>query len=474
MSITSVFLFEIKKNKMKVIMNIFIICLLLLFISCRKKIEIISGKSTLQNIEKNTVEQYITEGDFEISIGRDGESVTINKYIGKSKSVIIPPYIRDLPVVSIGRRAFYDNQLTSITIPDSVLFIGESAFEQNYLVNISIPNNVRNIEKKVFYNNYLTSIVIPGSVNFIGESAFELNRLTDVEISYGVGGIGGRAFYGNNLTSITIPDSVNLIRESAFELNQLTNVEFSFGLSYIFAKAFQSNNLTSIIIPNTVTTIEESAFAKNNLISITIPDSIFIGERNMINAFEFNNGFNEYYLENGSLAGTYTYDNDQWSGILIERQVIEINGNYKIIAAYSHLYGNPYGVVMEIETEKKGMDISICNNMIFDNTEYQIINGISYGSDRQEIFSYRNFLYMDQSKDYGMFDENIIGSDYTGIVKAMTIKNEVDNHSIFFADNKLIIRISAWEKGMETETEFNHLITSRHDAFFYIAEKIID
>jgi hypothetical protein len=143
----------------------------------------------------------IREGNFRGIVSTDGNSVTITDYTGKSTDVQIPSEIRGLPVTEIGNRAFLRKNLTSVTIPDSVISIGGSAF--NY--------------------NKLTSVTIPDSVTSIGESAFAENQLTSVTIGNGVTIIKGRTFYNNRLTSVTIPDSVTSIESGAFDGNQLTS-----------------------------------------------------------------------------------------------------------------------------------------------------------------------------------------------------------------------------------------------------------
>ena len=96
--------------------------------------------------------------------------------------VVIPDMIGGKKVTSIGDRAFYGNQLTSVVIPNSITSIGNDAFVGNQLTSVVIPNSVTSIGNDAFYGNQLTSVVIPDSVTSIGDRAFSMNKLTSVII----------------------------------------------------------------------------------------------------------------------------------------------------------------------------------------------------------------------------------------------------------------------------------------------------
>lgn len=152
---------------------------------------------------------YTPEECFQIS-NNGNVTATIIDYlcVGGSENeildVVIPKKIESLTVTSIGSSAFLDNQLTSITIPNSVTRIDSAAFLNNQLTSIIIPNGVTSIGDSAFYGNQLTSIEISNSVTSIDRSAFMYNRLTKVEIPSSVTSIGPSAFGNNQLTSVKI------------------------------------------------------------------------------------------------------------------------------------------------------------------------------------------------------------------------------------------------------------------------------
>ena len=159
-------------------------------------------------------------------------------------------------VTLIGGWAFYDNGLTSVIIPESVVTIGDGAFRNNQLTSVTIPESARFLGSSVFMNNELTSVTIPEGVVTIGDRAFYDNELTSVIIAEGVVTIGAWAFYENLLDEVTIPNGVQVIGDGAFV----------------------DNRLTSVTIPESVVTIGDRAFIDNQLRLVTIPESVTLGE----------------------------------------------------------------------------------------------------------------------------------------------------------------------------------------------------
>ena len=138
-------------------------------------------------------------------------SGTITDYTCSFVDVVIPDSIRGVEVTSIGTYAFTDNNLSSVTIPNSVTSIKSSAFWFNKLTSATIPNSVTSIGSSAFADNKLTSVTIPDSVTSIGNSAFRKNKLTSVTIPNSVTSIGYKAFQDNKLTSVSIKSGTSYI-----------------------------------------------------------------------------------------------------------------------------------------------------------------------------------------------------------------------------------------------------------------------
>jgi len=213
-------------------------------------------------------------------------------------SIIIPN-----SVTSIGNFAFANNQIKNVTIPDSVISIGELVFENNKLesLNFEVNSSLMIIGKNAFRNTFdkikNISIVIPDSVTKIGDYAFYNNHLNNVIIGNCVTSIGHSAFFENSLISIDIADNVETIGGNAFYNNNLSNITIGNSVTSIGGAAFHSNSLTSITIPDDVN-IGNTAFASNALTTITIGKNVTL-EANVLGSDEFKTAY-----ESGG-AGTY-------------------------------------------------------------------------------------------------------------------------------------------------------------------------
>ena len=267
-------------------------------------------------------QQSDPESNFKAAAVGGGRSVMITEYVGDNWTVRIPERIRQLPVTHIGVGAFYEKNLISVTIPNSVTHIGEYAFVGNQLTSVSIPNSVTHIGDLAFFENPLTSITFEGNGLRIGDNNGILTVLyerggagtytrnddsktwtmmTSITIPNGVTRIEDEEYADRNLTSVTIPNSVTHIGREAFTRNQLASVTIGNSVTNIGAMAFLGNRLTSVTIPNSVTVIRVGAFSNNPLTSVTFGRSgVEIGDA-------FDGKLADAYARGG--AGRYTRPN---------------------------------------------------------------------------------------------------------------------------------------------------------------------
>ena len=178
-------------------------------------------------------------------------------------------------LITIGRNAFaYGGALKTITLPSSLTTIGGGAFRSNQLTSLVIPNSVTSMGNYAFTSNKLTSLTLSNSLKTIASSAFQYNRLTSVTIPNSVTYLDFGAFASNSLTSVTIPNSVTATGMYVFSDNKLTSVVIPSSMTRIADAAFSGNLLTSVTIPNSVVSIADGAFSKNKLTSLTLPSSL--------------------------------------------------------------------------------------------------------------------------------------------------------------------------------------------------------
>lgn len=172
----------------------------------------------------------------------------------------------------------YEGSVLYVLAPREGKYFGEVTIPSKVNVN-GKDYHVTDIYNEAFWNAEITSVTIPGSVKIIETGAFgDCSQLTSVVFMEGVKEIGRGTFDGcTSLTAINIPKSVTEIGELAFRnCTNLTSITIPQGVKNIRAYTFLNcAKLTSVDIPQSVTTIYEEAFKDcSNLTSIIIPKSI--------------------------------------------------------------------------------------------------------------------------------------------------------------------------------------------------------
>lgn len=254
--------------------------------------------NTAEVSKKKTSNQY--KGDIVIPNTVEYEGVTCN-------------------VTSIGKSAFYYcENLSSVTIPNSITNIGANAFQSSSLKSVFIPGGVKTISSSAFascrqlekvtlsegleeisaqsfsFCKSLTSITIPNSVKEVGGAAFwACERLDSVcikdlkawcQISFYYLNSTNLVFdhpynlylNGEEVVDLIIPEDCNVGNLAFHYCKSIKSVYFSNGISEIGKYAFYGcPNLTSVKIPEGVTYIGGYAFAGcSNLQTVSIPSTV--------------------------------------------------------------------------------------------------------------------------------------------------------------------------------------------------------
>lgn len=135
-----------------------------------------------RTVPYSNIESTIRFEDAELEVNKDG-GLTVKRYIGTKKDIVIPSTVLGRPVTEIGEYAFQGKGLTSVKIPDGVKIIGKGAFAKNELTSIEIPSGVEVIGDHAFAENQLKRVEIPSSVTEIGDYAFTMNPLKSVHFN---------------------------------------------------------------------------------------------------------------------------------------------------------------------------------------------------------------------------------------------------------------------------------------------------
>ena len=216
-------------------------------------------------------------------------------------------------ITSIGKKAFKDKKITSITYPSKVTKIDDEAFKNTNLKEFEISNYIEYIGKQSFANTLIKEINIPKNL-VIDDYAFMGNK---------------------NLKSINISSDVNKIMNNNNKLsagvfkncgdNKEVKVVFSPDLEYIGKEMFADTYIKNINLSNTkIKEIEENAFKMTNQntdINVTLPSTLkVVGDYSF-----YNNEIKVLSLtDNIEKIGSYSFSK---SGI----ESLLVNGNKSLV-----------------------------------------------------------------------------------------------------------------------------------------------
>ena len=161
-----------------------------------------------------------------------------------------------------GQDPYYDTYKGSISVPSEITYNGRI-----------LP--VKGIADRAFYNcNNLSSISLPNTITSIGSSAFEgCTNLSSISLPTTITSIGSNAFKDCvSLCSIAIPDNVSVIENCTFYgCTHLSSISLPNTMTSIGSSAFEGcTSLSQIDLPNSIKSIETKAFYNSGLLSLSL------------------------------------------------------------------------------------------------------------------------------------------------------------------------------------------------------------
>lgn len=263
----------------------------LIFIDNRQS-TVLEGNAVSGRIDLTDMEETGVNG--EENLNSDSESELENLLIDNAqKGKEFPKYtiVNDTAIAS---QAFYqDSSLVEYMIEDGITQIGEFAFARSGLTRVVIPEGVVRIGYGAFYHcDQLSEVTIPDSVTEIEPYAFDKtpwikNMKTAtypflivgdgiliaydgsdsvINIPNGVKQIGPGVFKDHmGITAVNIPDTVQVIGEEAFmNCKNLKTVNGARNLVSVKDRAFMNCPLSQVVIPNTMKEVGLGAYALSN------------------------------------------------------------------------------------------------------------------------------------------------------------------------------------------------------------------
>ncbi len=247
------------------------------------------------------------------SVKARGEKIyaIIEEYTGTERNLVLPDTLGGYPVTTISS-AFEENQnLESVTIPETVEYIWTHAFSDcSNLSEVSIADstiitsaysfngtpwleNMKAENPLVIVNNMLIDgsgaegdIKIPAGVTYIAQHAFNENSdITSVAVPDGVYEIASCAFTEcNSMENIDLPESLTKLGSSAFfKCSSLKSIRLPENLATIEYNTFSGcTSLTDIVIPSGVRSIESDAFKYTPWLQMKIAENPYVIINNIL------------------------------------------------------------------------------------------------------------------------------------------------------------------------------------------------
>ena len=140
-------------------------------------------------------------GDYKFTINEDGQTVTLNKYLGNDAVVSIPQTVEYNGAVYTVNTIRYDafsycSSLTEVSVPEGVTTIGAAFIRCENLEKITLPDSLTSIADSTFTEcSRLKEINLPQNLTYLGGAFFGCTSLEEITLPKGITTIESYTFY---------------------------------------------------------------------------------------------------------------------------------------------------------------------------------------------------------------------------------------------------------------------------------------
>ena len=182
-----------------------------------------------------------------------GLSETGEQKIGANKELVIPAEDPDgRKIQGIGSGAFYGMGITSLTLPEDVKTEWYDSTWSTSGKGVTERGDFF-IASRAFGRNELTTLELPEGVIYIGGTAFSYNNLTSVKFPETIMMLASQAFANNSIVSLDFPEKTDFnlnIDKMTFGNNQIKAVQLPSNTEKVTDQAFFRNTGMEPIVNN--------------------------------------------------------------------------------------------------------------------------------------------------------------------------------------------------------------------------------